>query len=656
MGDAATERTKGGLNVADLFRQWAALWEPPKRLTLSQWAEENFYTSSEYSSVTKRLRLHGYQREPFDCFTDPRVSTIVVKSGTQMLKTLLMQVALAYVACEDPGPCLLSQYKEGDAEAFAKERITPMIRDIPKLQAITSLASKSRTAGSTATYKEFPGGSWSFVGAGTAGNAARRSIRFYFGDEINKYEPTKEGLFTDLARERLATFGTRAKEVVCCSPTTPDGLISVMYEESDKRKPWVPCPDCGEFQILVWSQVKWDSDLPREDQPASAWYECEHCQSRWDDVRRIDAASTDKIIWIAEKPFRGIAGFGDLGHLYSPYKTLAGMASEWLRIADDKSENQSERRRKFINTNLAQEYIEKGEAPEWRRLYDLSRVSYPRGMVPDGGLFLTAGVDVQKDRIEIYVYAWGRDKRSWCIDQIVLIGDTTHPEVWDELTAFLDQSYPHEYGPPMRLLRVAIDSGYLTHEVYWWARKHGIGRVIVVRGVDDGPLLGTPTAQDITYGGKKIQRGIKLWKVNVWDAKIQLYSWLSLDKPTDQDFLNGAKIPPGYCFFPAFDEEFFRQLTGEQLVTRSRNGRKKQEWVRIHRNEALDCRNYARAAAIHVGLDRFSEANYLQLESLIIPRETPVTAQSTAPAVQPPVQQSLQQQRRPRPQIRLGGF
>jgi phage terminase large subunit GpA-like protein len=646
------------VNGEQLFSDWLKLWEPPKRLTLSQWAEEHFYTSSEYSSVTKRLRLHGYQREPFDCFTDPRVSTIVVKSGTQMLKTLLMQVALAYVASEDPGPCLLSQAKEDDAAAFSKERITPMIRDIPKLQAIPGLALKSRTAGSTATYKEFPGGSWSFVGAGTAGNAARRSIRFGFFDEINKYELTKEGLFTDLAIERMATFGTRAKAVFCCSPTTPDGLISVMYEESDKRKPWVPCPDCGEFQILVWTQVRWDSTLPREDQPVSAHYVCEHCNSQWDDTKRIDAAATENILWIAEKPFRGIAGFGGLGHLYSPYKTLAGMVAEWLRIADDKSENAPERRRKFINTNLAEEYIEKGESPEWRRLYDRSRKSYPQGVVPEGGLFLTAGSDVQKDRIEIYVYAWGRGKRSWCIDQVILEGDTTRPEIWQKLSAYLSQTYQHESGVDMPIVRFAIDSAYVTQDVYAWVRKQG-PHVIAIRGVDDGPIIGTPTHQEVNYAGKKIQRGIKLWPLNVWQLKSEFYGWLNLDGPTDAEFINGAEFPPGYCFFPALDEEFFKQLTSEQLVTHVVKGKRKTEWIRAHRNEALDCRNYARAAASQCGMDRRDrdDAWWRSLEAAI--RETPRAVISPAQeklAVSAPVQQSLQHPRRPRPQIRLGGF
>ena len=103
------------MNTGELFSAWSALWETPARLPLADWTEANFYTSGEYSSSTGKLRLYGYQREPLNAFTDPTVSDIVIKSGTQLLKTLFLQVALAYVAITDPGPCLLSQAKEDDA-------------------------------------------------------------------------------------------------------------------------------------------------------------------------------------------------------------------------------------------------------------------------------------------------------------------------------------------------------------------------------------------------------------------------------------------------------------------------------------------------------------------------------------------------------------
>lgn len=610
-----------------LLASWSKLWTPPMRPTLSVWAEQNFYTSPEYSSSTGLLRLHQYQREPLDCFTDPSVREIVVKCGTQMVKTLLLQVALAYVAVEDPGPCLLSQCKEDDAASFSKERLVPMIRDIPLLAAMPGLASKSRAAGSTATYKEFPGGSWSLVGAGAPSNAARRSIRYLMCDEIDKYETTKEGAFTELAAERTATFGTRAKEIYCCSPTTPDGPISRKYEASDQRRPWVPCPDCGEFQLLKWGQVKWDAEARREDRPFTARYECIACGIRWDDLKRWTACT--RLEWRADRPFRGIAGFGDLGHLYSPYKSLEKMVRKWLSIAADKSPEAAEDLRVFVNTNLAEEYIEKGDAPEWKRIYDL-RESYPLRTMPNGALFVTAGIDVQADRLEVYMYAWGRGKESWLVDFAILDGRPAESAVWEKLNEVLGHTYRHESGVDFPIIRYAIDSGHCTTEVYAWARQQGPGRCAVIKGESHGAsIIGVPSAVDVVSTGKRARRGVQVWPVQVSLLKSEFYACLRLDRPTAE---SGECFPPGFCHFPEFAEEFFRQLTAEQLITRIVKGYRKQEWTKTReRNEALDTRIYARAAASMFGLDRFQAAQWAQLEvNIKDAKQTHVVAEPAA--------------------------
>jgi phage terminase large subunit GpA-like protein len=643
------KRIPSSVNTEQMYAEWADLWEAPKRPSLSAWAEKHFYTSSEYAGGKALLRLHPYQREPFDCFTDPRVSDIVVKSGTQMLKTILMQVALAYVAIEDPGPCLLSQYKEADAEAFSKERLAPMIRDNPGLQRIPTLSTKSRKSGSTATYKEFPGGSWSLVGAGTAGNAARRTIRYYFGDEINKYELTKEGPFTELAAERTAPFRTLAKRVYCCSPTTPDGLISRKYEESDQRQPWVPCHECGTLQVLRWTQVRWDADLPIEDRAASARYQCENeeCGARWTDAQR--RVNLEGLIWIARKPFRGIAGFGDLGHLCSPYKTLSGMCQKWLQISADKSAVAAEDRRAFINTNLAEEYVEKGDAPEWQRLYD-RREYYSLHLIPMRGLFLTSGADVQADRIEVSVYAWGRRKESWLVDHVVLEGDTSRPEVWAKLDDLIERTYHHESGIELLISKLAIDSGYATQEVYDWARKHSHQRVFVVKGADHGPMIGQPKLMDVNYAGRRITNGIALRMVNTFELKDQFYRWLKLDRPTEE---SGEPYPAGYCHYPEMNEEFFRQLTAEQLMRRVVKFTPTFVWEKTReRNEALDCRNYARAVASLCGLDSPVEEVWRRHEA---PIADAVRESEAEPAKEMLARYIPPQVRRPL-KIQLGGF
>ena len=98
-------------------------------------------------------------------------------------------------------------------------------------------------------------------------------------------------------------------------------------------------------------------------------------------------------------------------------------------------------------------------------------------------------------------------------------------------------------------------------------------------------------------------------------AKEELYRWLRQDRPTDEDVAKGIPFPPGYCHFPRYSEEYFKQITAEQLVTKIVKGYRRHEWQKMReRNEALDCRVYARAAAGRVGIDRFQEKHWADLE------------------------------------------
>ena len=65
------------------------------------------------------------------------------------------------------------------------------------------------------------------------------------------------------------------------------------------------------------------------------------------------------------------------------------------------------------------------------------------------------------------------------------------------------------------------------------------------------------------------------------------------------------------------DTEWLKQLVAEQMVTvRNKRGFGHQEWQKMReRNEALDCRVYARAAAWILGADRWDEATWRSLEA-----------------------------------------
>jgi len=271
---------------------------------------------------------------------------------------------------------------------------------------------------------------------------------------------------------------------------------------------------------------------------------------------------------------------------------------------------------------LGETWAESGEAPDWQRIYD-RREAWEGNPVPAGALFLTAGVDVQKDRFEVDVWAWGRGLESWMVDHIVIEGGPVRQEAWTDLDQLLGRTWPHVSGAQLGIARLAIDTGYETPAVYAWARRAGFAQVAPIKGVEgfnrSAPVSG-PTYVDATEGGKKVRKGARLWTVAVSTFKSETYRFLRLDRPTDEDLAEGARYPAGTVHLPSWlDAEWCKQLVAEQLVTvKTKRGFAKLEWQKVReRNEALDCRVYARAAAWILGADRWAEGKWRDLEDQV---------------------------------------
>jgi phage terminase large subunit GpA-like protein len=562
--------------------------------------------------------------------------------ATQMMKTEIILNSIGSVIHLDPGPILMVVPREADGDTFSKDRLAPMLRDTPVLRGKVADV-RSRDSGNTILHKVFPGGHFTLAGAISPSGLSARPIRYLFCDEIDKYPASAgtEGDPISLAEKRLATFWN-SKKILTCSPTV-EGLsrIDKAYKTSDQRKFNVPCPKCQTLQELTWANVQWDDTLPAIEQPATARYRCQHCPYLWNDVDRWRAIKKGR--WVAHTPFNGIAGF-HISEIYSPWKKLSALVQDFLEKKDDQQQLKT-----FINTSLAETWIEKGEAPPWKTLYE-RREEFPVGRVPRGGLFLTAGADVQKDRIEIQVVAWGRRKENWSVDYIVIPGDTSREEVWQKLDSILESRYASECGPELAISKFAIDSGYATNEVYAWVRRKSPSLVMATKGLDRAASpVGQPTSVDVKKDGKKIARGCKVWPIATGIFKSELYGWLRLEKPTESE----AQIfPPGYCHHPQYQEEFFKQLTAEQLVPRvNRNRYTKHEWQKTRdRNEALDTWVCARAAAAVFGIDRFKDRHWQELEGKFLnsPNAEPLKTQpqpappdpSPTPSAQPVVQRA----------------
>jgi phage terminase large subunit GpA-like protein len=611
-------------SIDAIFSRAQQAWRPPRRMHLSAWADEHFYLSPESSAEPGRWRTLPYQRAIMDAITDPMITQVTVMKSARVGYTKMINAAIGYYLHQDPCPIMVVQPTLEDAEGYSKEEIAPMLRDCAVLAEIAPDV-KTRDSDNTILLKKFRGGGLlSMVGANSPRGFRRVSRKVVILDEPDGYKVSGAGVEGDqvqLAIRRSETYWDR-KIIAGSTPTIAGASrIEALFYAGDQRRYYVPCPHCGFFQVLVFERLHW----PKH-RPDLAVYVCLECGVEIEHKHKRDMVHAG--VWRpgphaqfpnapAPPPFTDHASF----HIWSAYSFSPN--ATWPQIAREYVEAKRkgvESLKTVVNTLLGATWKDEGEAPEWDRLYQ-RRHSYALGTCPDGVLFLTAGVDVQKDRLIYEIVGWGRDKSSWSIEAAVLPGDTsdeTDKGPWLKLEALLARRYAHASGSELAIGMLAVDSGYNTQIVYSWARRHPMSRVVAVRGVPTAHvLIGAPSAVDVTVSGRKLKRGYKVWPIATTLAKSELYGWLALQPPTSEAMTEGRPYPPGYCHFPEYGEEYFKQLTAEQLVThRSTRGFSVSVWELLpgRENHFLDARVYARAAAAIVGLDRFRESDWVALE------------------------------------------
>lgn len=578
-----------------------ATLRPPPKLTLSEWADAHFYLSAESAAEPGRWKTLPYQRGVMDAITDPAVTRVSMIKSARVGFTKLVNAAIGYYIDSDPCPIMVVQPTVEDAEGYSKEEIAPMLRDCKVLAGRVSDAAK--TSEQTILHKVFPGGSLSMVGANSGRGFRRVSRRVVIFDEVDGYPPSagSEGDQIKLG-ERRAEYYWNRKIIAGSTPLVAGASrIEAMFEAGDRRRYYVPCPHCGHMDFLRFSErdddgedgghvMRWPKDRPEE-----AHFICPRCGCVIEETSK--RAMIEAGEWRAEGAFNGHASF----HIWaayslSPNATWGQLATEFIEAKSD-----TDKLKTFVNTVLGQTWKEKGEAPDYERLHN-RRESYAIGTVPVEPVFLTCGVDVQKDRFVYEVVAWARNKESWSVDAGELHGDTALESTWLKLDELLARTYADGAGREWSIAMMAVDSGYNTQTVYGWCRQKPASRVMAIKGDASARMLvGSPSRVDVLLNGKKLRRGYKVWPVGVDIAKAELYGMLGLRR-------GDGEPPPGYCHFPEYGEEFFKQITAEQLIetVNKKLRRKKYSWALLpnRENHHLDARVYARAAASVLGIDR----------------------------------------------------
>ena len=558
------------LNMLNVLNNTRQTFKPPPKLTISEWADSYRKLSPESSAESGSWRTSRceYQREIMDTFNDPTTERIVVMTSSQVGKTEILLNAIGYYIDQDASPILVVQPNLSMGQAFSKDRLAAMIRDSEKLKDCVADA-KRKDSSNTTMHKKFAGGHISIVGSNSSAGLASRPIRILLLDECDRFEQSVggEGSPIALAVARTKTFFNR--KIFMCSTPTIKGLsaIEAAFEESDQRYFNVPCPECNFKQILKWKNVVWE-----ENKPETAAYACEDCGSVIEESKKQWMITNGE--WIATAPKVKTAGF-HISELYSVWSAWSDMAINFLE-----AKKNPETLKTFINTSLGESWEEKGQSINYEDLLD-RRLNYDINTIPEDVMVLVAGVDTQKDRLEISLVGFARDYECYVIDHRIFWGDPNAAQVWNDLDDFLKKRFQTESGRIMPISCTCIDSGgHHTNQVYQFTKPRQARRVFAIKGLS---VAGKPIANKPTFVGKN--RAV-LYGVGTDQAKELIYGRLAVEP--DKATLH---------FAADLDEEYFKQLTAEKRITTFTRGKKQMVWKQIRpRNETLDCLVYSFAA------------------------------------------------------------
>nr|WP_061312823.1 phage terminase large subunit family protein [Clostridium botulinum] len=521
----------------DLFKNLVLILEPPPLLTVSKWADSYRKLSPESSAEPGQWKTSRaeYQREIMDSLSNKETEIIIVMSSAQVGKTELINNIVGYFIDYDPSPIMLLMPTLDLAQSYSKKRLAPMIRDTPVLRNKVKDA-KSRDSDNTLLEKGFPGGYIALTGANSPTGLSSRPIRILLADEVDRF-PTSAGIEGDplsLAEKRTKTFWNKKKFFVSTPTEAGISRIDKEFDDSSKEEWCLPCPVCGKLQPLKWAQIHFE-DIT---------HECKFCGDRCNEFEW----KAGKGKWIAKYPERIKKRGFHLNALASPWERWDNIIEEF-KLA---KKNGPETLKTWVNTTLGEVWQDdEGEGADNDDL--TARREHYITEVPRKVILITAGVDVQDDRLEIEVVGWGVGKESWGIQYQVFWGDPGQKVVWNMLDEYLLKTFWFDKNEGLVISSSCIDSGgHYTTEVYRFCKAREHRRVYAIKGVGG---YGKPFISKVSRNNRE---RAALFSLGVDTGKESILTRLNIQEEG-----------PCYCHFPiesdrGYDENYFKALTSEK--------------------------------------------------------------------------------------------
>ncbi len=576
-------------SIDDCIDSFLRGFTPPKTMTVTKFAGEKRVLPKVSSDQAGRWdnERTPYLKELMNVLSpDDPTEIVCLMKGSQIGGSEVVVNWVLSSMYNNPGPMLIVQPTVDLAKVWSTQRLRPSIDMIPEIKAKIQ-ESKLKKGTNAQLQKDYTGGTIMLGGANSAKTLCSRPIGLLGLEECDRYPPSAdgEGAPDELAIKRTTNFANRKIYYNSTPVIKGASVIENVFLRSDQRWYYVPCPSCGEKQIILWPNIRWEKRKPE-----TVYLECTKCSERIKEYNKTKMLAEGE--WRKHNEGSKIAGF-HLSGLYSPLGWYS-----WENAVEDhlKALGDPQKRKVFVNTVLGETFNTTMESisPSWL----FKRKEKYESDVPVDAVLLTAGVDIQKDRIECTTWGWGAKNEAYVISHDIWSGDTELNDVWDLLDLHLQKTFYSANGNQHNIACTAVDSGYLSVRVYEFCKARQYRRVYAIKGFEG---QGKPA---IGKASNRNRVGCRLYPLGIDSIKQTIYSNLKVETP-------GA----GYIHFPEnLTEEYFRQLTVETHEPRkTKIGLPKMVWTLPpgRRNETFDCAVYAHAAKmiLNVNIDNLVKEN-----------------------------------------------
>jgi phage terminase large subunit GpA-like protein len=594
------------------------VFQPPPKQTVSEWADANRMLPQTSAEPGRwRTARVPYLREIMDTLGDDAVREVVFVKSAQVGGTSCGENFIGYLIDQAPCGVLMLWPTEKKLRSWSRKQLKPLLQETQCL-AEKVPESRRRESGNTIAAKEYPGGFLQLLTAKSTSDLRSTSARVGVIEEEDEVdaEIKDQGDPIEQFDARFRTFWN-SKQYKVSTPTL-EGFSRIWdeWERSDQRHFFVPCPHCRHVQRLRWRdgrddqdeagayRLLWDEDDAGEVVPGSAKYVCEGCAATIDEHHKMGMLTAGE--WRATHPGRYVVGF-HINTLYSPLCSWDDIARAFKKAKKSPTTMQT-----FVNLWLGLPYREPGQQIDAHFLESRAEDYGPPEIdVPSGVAVLTAGVDVQGDRLVVAVWGWG-EHDGWQISYDELNGDPGGDDVWKDLDRLLLAPWKHASGATLPLLAACVDANYQTDQVHKFCTPRVGRNIVAIIGRDGrGRKLIEPPKPDRWKRASRERH--PAYVVGTDTAKDTIASRLKLHVTPE-----GA-YPAGFLHFrDTLDSAFYEQLTAERLTTVYKSGRPHRIWKPIEgrRNEALDCTVYALAAFRFLTMGRAPKVNVAKLAEI----------------------------------------